>query len=121
MEFLEGLNWGLLAPLFIIQLILLIVSLVDLSRIEKTNGPKLLWVFVIIFVRFQSLAPQWVIRTRAALTRLARGDASAVTLRRHDIDGRTARGNTQAAALQSKPAERPAGLTAACPPPSSPR
>jgi hypothetical protein len=50
MEFLQGLNWGLLAPLFIIQLILLIVSLVDLSRIEKTNGPKLLWVFVIIFV-----------------------------------------------------------------------
>lgn len=50
MEFLQGLNWGLLAPLFIIQLILLIVSLVDLSRIEKTNGPKLLWVFVIVFV-----------------------------------------------------------------------
>jgi hypothetical protein len=50
MEFLEGLNWGLIAPLFIIQLILLIVSLVDLSRIEKTNGPKLLWVFIIIIV-----------------------------------------------------------------------
>ena len=50
MEILQGLNWGLLAPLFIIQLILLIVSLVDLSRIEKTNGPKLLWVFVIVFV-----------------------------------------------------------------------
>lgn len=49
-ELLEGINWGLLAPLFIIQLILLIVSLVDLSRIEKTNGPKLLWVFIIIFV-----------------------------------------------------------------------
>ncbi|MCM3692672.1 PLDc N-terminal domain-containing protein [Neobacillus niacini] len=50
MEFLEGINWGLLAPLFIVQLILLVVSLVDLSRIEKTNGPKLLWVFIIIFV-----------------------------------------------------------------------
>jgi hypothetical protein len=50
MELLEGLNWGLIAPLFIIQLILLIVSLVDLSRIEKTNGPKLLWVFIIIIV-----------------------------------------------------------------------
>ncbi|NYE04629.1 ABC-type iron transport system FetAB permease component [Bacillus niacini] len=50
MELLEGLNWGLIAPLFIIQLILLIVSFVDLSRIEKTNGPKLLWVFIIIFV-----------------------------------------------------------------------
>jgi hypothetical protein len=50
MGFLEGINWGLLAPIFIIQLILLVVSLVDLSRIEKTNGPKLLWVFIIIFV-----------------------------------------------------------------------
>ncbi|MFP7300557.1 PLD nuclease N-terminal domain-containing protein [Neobacillus niacini] len=50
MELLEGLNWGLLLPLFIIQLILLVVSLVDLSRIEKTNGPKLLWVLIIIFV-----------------------------------------------------------------------
>jgi hypothetical protein len=50
MELLEGINWGLLAPLFIIHLILLIVSLVDLSRIEKTNGPKLLWVLIIIFV-----------------------------------------------------------------------
>ena len=50
MEFLEGISWGLIAPIFIIQLILLIVSLVDLSRIEKTNGPKLLWVFIIVFV-----------------------------------------------------------------------
>jgi hypothetical protein len=50
MELLEGINWGLIAPLFIIQLILLIVSLVDLFRIEKTNGPKILWVFIIVFV-----------------------------------------------------------------------
>jgi Phospholipase_D-nuclease N-terminal len=50
MEFLEGLNWGLLAPIFIIQLILLIVCLVDLSHNEKTNGPKWLWVLIIIFI-----------------------------------------------------------------------
>jgi uncharacterized membrane protein len=50
MELLDGISWGLIAPIFIIQLILLIVSLVDLSRIEKTNGPKLLWVFIIVFV-----------------------------------------------------------------------
>ena len=50
MELLEGISWGLIAPILIIQLILLIVSLVDLSRIEKTNGPKLLWVFIIVFV-----------------------------------------------------------------------
>ncbi|WHZ01373.1 PLD nuclease N-terminal domain-containing protein [Neobacillus sp. YX16] len=50
MDLLEEINWGLIAPLFIIQLILLIVSFIDLSRIEKTNGPKLLWVFIIVFV-----------------------------------------------------------------------
>jgi hypothetical protein len=50
MEFLEGLNWGLLAPIFIIQLILLIVSLIDLFRIEKTNGPKWLWVLIILII-----------------------------------------------------------------------
>ncbi|MEH7014361.1 PLDc N-terminal domain-containing protein [Neobacillus niacini] len=50
MELLEGISWGLIAPIFFIQLILVIVSLVDLSRIEKTNGPKLLWVFIIVIV-----------------------------------------------------------------------
>jgi hypothetical protein len=49
-ELLEGISWGLIAPIFFIQLILVIVSLVDLSRIEKTNGPKLLWVFIIVIV-----------------------------------------------------------------------
>lgn len=50
LEILESINWGLIAPLLIIQLILLIVSLVDLVRIEKTNGPKWLWVLIILFV-----------------------------------------------------------------------
>lgn len=50
MEILEGISWGLLAPVLIIQLILLIVSLVDLTRIEKTNGPKWLWVLIILFI-----------------------------------------------------------------------
>lgn len=50
MDFLEGISWGLIAPILIIQLILLIISLVDLSRIEKTNGPKWLWVLIILFV-----------------------------------------------------------------------
>lgn len=39
-----------LAPILIIQLILLTVSLIDLSRIEKTNGPKWLWVVIILFI-----------------------------------------------------------------------
>ncbi|MCM2531984.1 PLD nuclease N-terminal domain-containing protein [Neobacillus pocheonensis] len=45
-----NLNFGLLAPIIIIELILLIVALVDLIRIEKTNGPKWLWTLLILFV-----------------------------------------------------------------------
>ncbi|MGG1674635.1 PLD nuclease N-terminal domain-containing protein [Neobacillus sp. NRS-1170] len=40
----------ILLPIVIIQLILLIVSIIDLVRIEKTNGPKWLWVIIILFV-----------------------------------------------------------------------
>ncbi|MDP4163257.1 MAG: PLD nuclease N-terminal domain-containing protein [Bacillota bacterium] len=46
----SNVNWTIIAPIIIIQLILFIVSLVDLIRIEKTRGPKILWVFVILFV-----------------------------------------------------------------------
>jgi hypothetical protein len=40
----------LLIPLFILQLILLIVALVDLARRPTTRGPKWAWVLVILFV-----------------------------------------------------------------------
>lgn len=42
-------NWALVAPLIVIQLILLVVALIDLIRIRSTNGPKWLWALVIIF------------------------------------------------------------------------
>jgi hypothetical protein len=47
---LESVNWGLIAPLIIIQLILMITALVDLIRIKDTNGPKWLWVLIILLV-----------------------------------------------------------------------
>jgi len=40
----------IIAPILIIQLILLIVSIIDLVKIEKTNGPKWLWALIIIFI-----------------------------------------------------------------------
>jgi hypothetical protein len=49
-EAFNNINWGLVAPLIGIQFILLIVALVDLIRIRDTNGPKWLWVLVILFV-----------------------------------------------------------------------
>ncbi|MDQ0155068.1 PLD nuclease N-terminal domain-containing protein [Robertmurraya andreesenii] len=50
MEILESINWGILLPILVIQLILLVVAIIDLIRIEKTNGPKWLWVLLILFV-----------------------------------------------------------------------
>jgi ABC-type transport system involved in cytochrome c biogenesis permease component len=39
----------LLIPLVIIQLILAVFALLDLSKRQKTRGPKWMWVLIIIF------------------------------------------------------------------------
>ncbi|HLR64719.1 MAG TPA: PLD nuclease N-terminal domain-containing protein [Pseudogracilibacillus sp.] len=43
-------NLLLILPLVLIQLILMIVALVDLVKSSEVNGPKGLWVIVIIFI-----------------------------------------------------------------------
>lgn len=50
MEFLETINWALVLPFLVIQLILVVVAVIDLIRIDKTNGPKWLWALLILFV-----------------------------------------------------------------------
>jgi hypothetical protein len=40
----------LLIPLFLIQLGLMIVALVDLFKREKTRGPKWMWIVIVIIV-----------------------------------------------------------------------
>ena len=47
-KFLEVLPY--IIPVLGIQLVLIIVALVDLSRREKTYGPKWMWVLIILFV-----------------------------------------------------------------------
>ncbi|WEK54759.1 MAG: PLD nuclease N-terminal domain-containing protein [Candidatus Cohnella colombiensis] len=46
---LENINWQIVAPLIAIQLILMIVGLIDLSKREATKGPKILWVIILVF------------------------------------------------------------------------
>lgn len=41
---------ALVAPLIIIQFILVVVALVDLIKGRETLGPKWMWVLIIIFV-----------------------------------------------------------------------
>jgi hypothetical protein len=36
-------------PLVLLQLTLMVVALVDLSRREKTKGPKWVWILIIVF------------------------------------------------------------------------
>jgi hypothetical protein len=40
----------LLIPLFLIQLTLMTVALIDLSKREKTRGPKWMWIIIVVFV-----------------------------------------------------------------------
>lgn len=48
---------SVILPLLIIQLILIVVALIDLAKSEKANGPKWMWVLIILFVSmFGSIA-----------------------------------------------------------------
>ena len=48
MNELLGISWGLIAPFLILQLILVVVALIDLSKQDNVNGPKWVWVLVIL-------------------------------------------------------------------------
>jgi len=45
-----NIDWTIVAPLFIIQVILIIIALIDLRKTQSTRGPKLMWVFIIFFI-----------------------------------------------------------------------
>lgn len=49
-DLVNQIDWAVIAPFLVIQLILLIVALVDLIRIKDTNGPKWLWLIIIVLV-----------------------------------------------------------------------
>jgi len=42
-------NWGLIVPILVIQLILSVTALVSLYKAEATRGPKWMWVLIIVF------------------------------------------------------------------------
>lgn len=65
MEILQQINWAIIMPIIIIQLILTIVAIIDLIRIEKTNGPKVLWVLIILFINLLGPILYFVIGRRS--------------------------------------------------------
>ena len=49
-ELLNGVPWGVIAPVLVLQLIFMIIALVSCIREEKTNGSKWLWIPIILFI-----------------------------------------------------------------------
>jgi hypothetical protein len=41
-----------LIPIILLQLALIVIALLDLARRPKANGPKWLWVIIIVFINF---------------------------------------------------------------------
>ena len=50
MNELLSVNWSLIAPILILQFILLVTAIISCTKQEDTNGPKWLWVLLILFV-----------------------------------------------------------------------
>ncbi|CAM3239384.1 PLD nuclease N-terminal domain-containing protein [Filibacter tadaridae] len=48
MSELATIPWNLIMPLLVLQLILMIVALVDVIRHQRTNGPFIMWIFIIV-------------------------------------------------------------------------
>ncbi|WP_369810515.1 PLD nuclease N-terminal domain-containing protein [Guptibacillus hwajinpoensis] len=46
----NDINWPLVAPLLILQMILTISALVSCIKQKETNGPKWMWICLILFV-----------------------------------------------------------------------
>lgn len=42
--------WGIVAPIIALQIVLMTAALITCLRSEKTNGPKWMWVLIILFV-----------------------------------------------------------------------
>ncbi|WP_210467955.1 PLD nuclease N-terminal domain-containing protein [Sporosarcina sp. 6E9] len=49
-ELLNEIPWGAIVPILVLQLILMIIALVSCIKEEKTNGPKWLWIPIILFI-----------------------------------------------------------------------
>lgn len=48
MSDLANMPWSLVLPIVVLQLILMVVALVDLIRHQRTNGPFIMWIFIIL-------------------------------------------------------------------------
>ncbi|MCM3744474.1 PLDc N-terminal domain-containing protein [Sporosarcina luteola] len=50
MSEIANIPWSLILPVLVLQLILMVVALVDVIRHQRTNGPFILWIFIILLL-----------------------------------------------------------------------
>ncbi len=50
MNELTQINWPLIAPIIVLQLILMVLALISCIKQEETNGPKWIWILIILFI-----------------------------------------------------------------------
>ena len=48
MSELANVPWDLILPILVLQVILMAVALVDVIRNQRTNGPFIMWLFIIL-------------------------------------------------------------------------
>lgn len=46
----QSIPWKLILPLIVIQLLLMGIALIDIKRSHEVNGPKLVWVLIVLFI-----------------------------------------------------------------------
>lgn len=66
MNELANIPWHLLWPIFALQFILIVVALIDMMRNKRTNGPFVMWIFIIIFINLLGPILYFVIGRRNA-------------------------------------------------------
>lgn len=48
MSELATIRWDLLAPVIVIQFVLMLIAIIDLVRSQETRGPKWMWLVIIL-------------------------------------------------------------------------
>ncbi|GIP35448.1 PLD nuclease N-terminal domain-containing protein [Paenibacillus sp. J2TS4] len=56
--------WGLIAPLLVLYAILLLAAIIHWARTEETNGPKWMWLIIIVCGNILGIVLYFVIGRR---------------------------------------------------------
>lgn len=63
-ELLNEIPWKVIAPILVLQFILMMVALISCIKEEKTNGPKWVWILIILFFNLLGSVLYFVIGRR---------------------------------------------------------